>query len=407
MALALLGFAFVGCASGPEFPEVSEFGAAPETTPASAPEPVSSPEPAPAHTEPTRAEGATAAIRGMLPPFLGGTSSGSEAKPVPEEPGGYSIVGVFYATNRERTGSLEPKRFYNETRGDLEYGRAYVTIPQSHQHGLLETRRFYELLTDEDPDDHITVAQLRPYGSEDIFLEGLRRGFRGKDPREVLLVVHGFNSSFEMSVRRTAQIACDTDFAGTPLVFSWASRGKRNLVPSTADAAEIESAQPHLTDLLLRLETEDRFQRVHIFAHSIGARLLSHSIRRAREQGFRKPIGNIVLASPDIRADAFEKELLPSLEPVTRRVSLYYNWRDVALAGSGMLRQRERLGSGFVPVSSVDNIDVSRVSVDFLGHADYTSSLPVIRDIGLLLNQGKPPPARGLKRAENGAWIFP
>jgi len=249
MALALLGFAFVGCASGPEFPEVSEFGAAPETTPASAPEPVSSPEPAPAHTEPTRAEGATAAIRGMLPPFLGGTSSGSEAKPVPEEPGGYSIVGVFYATNRERTGSLEPKRFYNETRGDLEYGRAYVTIPQSHQHGLLETRRFYELLTDEDPDDHITVAQLRPYGSEDIFLEGLRRGFRGKDPREVLLVVHGFNSSFEMSVRRTAQIACDTDFAGTPLVFSWASRGKRNLVPSTADAAEIESAQPHLTDL--------------------------------------------------------------------------------------------------------------------------------------------------------------
>jgi len=75
---------------------------------------------------------------------------------------GFTEVEVFYATDRKRTGADEPSRFFGFERGDLQYGRAQVTIPNRHRPGAIEVPSIWRLEFAEDDKKPTRARYIAP-----------------------------------------------------------------------------------------------------------------------------------------------------------------------------------------------------------------------------------------------------
>ena len=51
-----------------------------------------------------------------------------------------------------------------------------------------------------------------------------------------MLFVHGYNTGFDTAVYRATQIAHDSGYPGTPVLFSWASGGNDQAMSTTGKA---------------------------------------------------------------------------------------------------------------------------------------------------------------------------
>ena len=68
-----------------------------------------------------------------------------------------TLVRVFYATDRARTGSRDPDDFHGGDFAELEYGRVEVSIPPGHEVGKLESPSILRFEFRADPDKHVAV----------------------------------------------------------------------------------------------------------------------------------------------------------------------------------------------------------------------------------------------------------
>lgn len=75
---------------------------------------------------------------------------------------------VFYATDRERSGSTTPNDFYAAGRGELAYGVAGVSIPRRHERGELEAPVWWKLEFSEDPARHVVLLSVEPMKPADF-----------------------------------------------------------------------------------------------------------------------------------------------------------------------------------------------------------------------------------------------
>ena len=86
------------------------------------------------------------------------------------------------------------------------------------------------------------------------------------------MFIHGFNVSFGLAARRTAQLSYDLKFQGVSMLYSWPSQGK--LAAYTSDEDKILWTRPRLQAFLTLVATELGVAGVHIIAHSMGNRAL-------------------------------------------------------------------------------------------------------------------------------------
>jgi esterase/lipase superfamily enzyme len=116
----------------------------------------------------------------------------------------------------------------------------------------------------------------------------------------------------------------------------------------------------------------------------------------------------IVLAAPDVDRAAFVS-LVSQIRAPKGGITLYVSDRDQALAASHLLFHKEpRAGEGgtnAVMMDGVDTIDVSRISMDALGHSYYGDSSTVVQDL-LAFFKGKAPPRPGLTRIPVGGRAY-
>lgn len=90
-------------------------------------------------------------------------------------------------------------------------------------------------------------------------------------PPVALVFIHDFNVKFDAAVRRTAQIAYDLHFEGTPILYSWPSEGKLSSYWIDEDNARQSATRFHA--FLPMVLTEVGARTVHVIAHSIGNRV--------------------------------------------------------------------------------------------------------------------------------------
>ncbi|MBD3733520.1 MAG: alpha/beta hydrolase [Sphingopyxis sp.] len=247
----------------------------------------------------------------------------------------------------------------------------------------------------------------------------------------VLLYVHGYRETFETTSKDAAQIARMTGFDGPIVEYSWPSQGE--VLKYAVDETNMYHDVRNFRDFLRSLADKPWVKEIVIVSHSLGARLVIPAIgsadrlsRRAERTG---NISNVILASPDVDRETFERDIVeevlaPDRVALGRRITVYTSLKDKALALSRALHGYPRLGSPycFDPFQAADLkakglpercypagvpgltvIDTTDVSRGASGHSNFLRSAVVCRDfIDVIADK----PARPQRVATHLSHVF-
>ncbi|SEG26460.1 alpha/beta hydrolase [Marinobacterium lutimaris] len=319
----------------------------------------------------------------------------------------YVRVRVFFGSNRNYDPHAdEPGELFGNDRGTLRLGSLWVSIPANHEPGKLETPSLLSLMG-EDPSEHVMLQSVDLLDKE-AFVSQLGDAASQLPDRRMLLYIHGYNNSFEEAARRSAQIAYDLSVENVhyvPLLFTWPSGD--SIIPTQYTRAwtNKEWAVSDLVQFLELAVLETGIDNVHVLAHSMGTNLFSSAslVMAGREQDADIRFGEVLLAAPDIDAETFYRLLLPRLQTLAERTTVYMASQDVALHVSKVVHSGyRRLGDSSdspLILQGVDVVDVSELNTSDMGHAYYAAIRELLSDIGSTL-RGITPDLRRLSSQE-------
>lgn len=364
------------------------------------PPPAPAPEPAPAPPPP--AASAPDPVGSGAPPEAGAGAPPVEA--AKSEQGEWDVVPVFYGTDRAQKPN-DKRLDYGSDRGRrLELGRALVTVPRIHKVPSIERpwaiRVFNITLYEEaeDPNRHFTMDEIKALSEQEFLAlvrERLAASARYKD--HAFIFVHGYNTSFDYALYRTAQIAYDLKFDGAPFAYSWPSGG--GLASYTYDRESSGQAEPYLKEFVELVVNKTGAQSISIIAHSMGNQptlQVLRDLRRSAPGNVR--ISQVILAAPDVDRDNFVN-IARDIQGLASGVTLYAAGNDRALTVSrnfygGIPRAGDVPTTGPLVLPGIDTIDVSAASMDSLGlnHSGYAENNALLQDIAALIATGMRPP---------------
>lgn len=201
-----------------------------------------------------------------------------------EEPARRTLVRFPFATDRAKGNPAAPNEYFLGRQADT-LGECVVSIPPGHKSGKVERpwsifgHEFEEKLN-----DHVVLTAVRE-SLRAHFFEGLRTRMHEAaarlgplDARDVLVFVHGYNTTFAEAAWRTAQLSHDLRFPGVALLYSWSSAGDTKAY--LADGENARLSAPHLRQLLVDLASVPDTRYVHVVAHSMGNRVVTEALMR-------------------------------------------------------------------------------------------------------------------------------
>src|SRR5437879_757164 len=180
-----------------------------------------------------------------------------------------AVVRVFFATDRNFTGSNKPAEMFGVDRAPISYGACEVSIPRDHQMGELESPSVWRLEIREDPTKHVVLLNVVAQ-PKDTFFTNVAARVRASPKTSAFLFVHGYNVTFEDAARRTAQISYDLGFEGAPVFYSWPSQGTFEGYP--VDETNIEWTQANLKLFLEDFLNKTDAERINLIEHDMGTR---------------------------------------------------------------------------------------------------------------------------------------
>lgn len=286
-----------------------------------------------------------------------------------------------------------------ERSGRTRYAVYKMGVPPGHRPGKIE----WPNSRPPDAATEICVLASEPLDRSG-FARRLARATGGARGRSVLVLVHGYNTGFALSLLRSTQILHDSELDVAPVLFSWASRGKLSGYGYDRESASM--ARDAFEDLLRQLDENPEVGSVSILAHSMGTWLTMETLRQmgiARRGGLGK-IRDIVLAAPDIDPEEFRgqwqraREILPECR--TQRITIYASRDDVALRTSakvwgneerlGLLDPNARAFPAWMGGQGVTVIDITRMKAgDPISHSKYANAPGLPGEIGRLIASGR------------------
>ncbi|MBS1872691.1 MAG: alpha/beta fold hydrolase [Acidobacteria bacterium] len=323
----------------------------------------------------------------------------------------YRIYQLFYATDRKSTKSKDPETYYSADRNDngqLELGVCDVSVPVTHQKGVLESPSIFRLEFQYDPEKHVVMRLPTPTGA-DPFYEKLSARVKQSTRKEAFVFIHGYNTTFADAARKAVQLAADLSFDGAPILYSWPSMGQFRGYFS--DEKNVAWSVPHLDAFLAQVAERSGATRIHLIAHSMGNRAMTGALKEIGKRRTGPKFQQIVLAAPDIRVNQI-RQLEEAMLPLAHRVTLYASRNDDALILARIIDGIARAGENIndVVVPGIDAVDASAVRTDFIGHGYFAASTSVISDLRQLLHEDAAPQTRRLlpaKLANLLYWVIP
>lgn len=361
-------------------------------------------------------------------------ASYSTSTPVPLAEN-YASVRIFYGTDRKNEGSAAQPSFGADRGHALNVGVATISIPKVHDLGKVETPGFFRTLSlkvtgkSADPNRHFTVVSAGVLSTKEFISaaketlsadQGVATGaprFKG----HAFVFVHGYATTFESALFRTAQLANDLNFNGLPLLYSWPSAGDSlNPLKYWKDKDSADAALPYMKEFLDLVVRETGAEKVHLISHSMGTRPTMEVLKSYKNDKPGSPMfSQIVLAAPDIDRDVFAN-LAAAVSGTAKLTTLYASGMDRAMlasraAADGNVRAGDITDDGASVVTGIDSIDVTKISTDplALNHSAYAERAAILSDIGALLLTGTRPPdtrttiLRSVKGKWGEYWRFP
>jgi esterase/lipase superfamily enzyme len=293
------------------------------------------------------------------------------------------IVPIFSASTRKNDMSSKANTEAVQTHFSLNM----ISVPSIHQAGLIERASFGK----DDPKKHFVLAS-RSELDEDEFKNALAAHVSGRvgRNRDVLLFVHGFNTSAEDARNRLAQIMTDSHFGGVGVMFTWPSEGA--LLAYESDKERATASRDAVEQTIADLAATPGVGRVHILAHSMGTWLAMEALRQHAISGHPNldgHLGDVMLAAPDIDLDVF-KQQMARLKGA--RVSVFASANDRALSISSTIAgNRPRLGIIDVHNQAIrdelDNLgvktyDITQNGTGLIQHDTFAEAPAVVSIIG-------------------------
>jgi esterase/lipase superfamily enzyme len=301
-------------------------------------------------------------------------------------------VSIFVDSTRKGEGGASSEAAVaNGARFSLQM----IGVPPAHEPGKVERAAFGS----EDPQEHFTMRSRRGLDETAFFAE-LASHISGRigSNRDVLLYVHGFNTSYDEACFRLAQIVDDARFGGVAVLYTWPAAG--SLLDYGAAKENATIAGDALSKLLHRLSELPDNGRVHILAHSMGAWLAMEALRENAISGspdLSGKLGDVMLAAPDIDLNVFRQQLA-RLDPSHVFVLVSSNDRALSLSRT-LAGDRQRLGA-LDPNNPSDRTaledlgvkayDLSRESTGLIGHGTYADAPQAVRTIAAQITEQRP-----------------
>ncbi|MDE2362313.1 MAG: alpha/beta hydrolase [Hyphomicrobiales bacterium] len=328
----------------------------------------------------------------MLALALGGCNGATSFSAMASDVG--SVGGYF---SRQKGDPLQVAMFVASTRKSADGVAAFslqtVSVPPGHKPGEIESPHFGA----PDPRSDFAVLRSRSLDPE-AFRAELASHISGRvgNSRDVLLYVHGFNTSLEEARFRLAQIVADGGFTGVPVLFAWKSKGELFAYESDKEAAT--ASRDALERLISDLSHTPGVGRVQVLAHSMGAWLTMEALREnaiAGHPDLDGKLGSVMLAAPDIDLSVFRQQVA-RLD--ASHVSVFVSHDDRALSLSSRIAgSRQRLGAmdpsnpkdaAAIDAMGVHVYDLSLLrSGGWVGHDIYANAPEAVRQIGATLTR--------------------
>lgn len=325
---------------------------------------------------------------------------------------GFKAYEIFYATDRSSPDADDASEGlpFGKRRGPMSYGVATVTVPNLASILVGEKTVDTAVMEKFDPNKHFTIQRLDTLGAPE-FLARARAATAGAKPNDVLVYLHGYLNDFKAALFRAAQLKHDLEFPGPVVAYSWPSQGA--VAGYTLDEANVEWSAHNFRRFLDALTASTGTARVHVLAHSMGNRALVAALReRACERGPAK-LHHVILAAPDIDAEVFRRDVVPTFSGAAKRVTLYVSEDDKALKASHLVHGHgyERAGETRIVSPNMDTVDTSGLGAKWfeLSHSYFAETKRVLQDIKRLLLSDAPPAVRELKprtTPEGQYWTF-
>lgn len=264
---------------------------------------------------------------------------------------------------------------------EVTFGRYTVSIPPEREAGSIPRQRNRQT---PDLERHFMLAEALPLQPA-AFTAAVRAQLAEQPPaqREVVIFVHGFNTTFAEGTYRTAQMKHDLQLPGVMTHFSWPSLGEPLAYVHDRDSALF--SRDGLIEMIHRVRDAGP-ERIILIAHSMGSQLMMEALRQmalARDPALER-IGGVVLIAPDIDVSVFRQQAR-TIGRLPQPFLIVVSQRDRALQLSARLTgEPQRLGNLPSP-EAVRDLPVTLVDVTAFGSGDghfTVASSPAL--IGLL-----------------------
>jgi esterase/lipase superfamily enzyme len=186
---------------------------------------------------------------------------------------------------------------------------------------------------------------------------------------DVLVYVHGYNTTFETAALDAARLSDGIKFVGDTMVFSWPSRA--NLLDYGYDRESAMWSRDALQQVLEGLIASPVVGHIHIVAHSIGTMLTMEALRQLYAQlrgEAANRIGVVVFASPDIDVDGFSSSV-QRIGPLARKIIVVTAANDRALAVS------QWIAGGVIRVGAAETAQLERMGIRVIDASQQGSGI--------------------------------
>ena len=309
--------------------------------------------------------------------------------PAPEAPRKRTMRSpVFFATDRNDEGTADyATRFGSRRLDPFEFTCGYLGSP-AHNSG----------------EPHLPPAPKTLIKGAEECARAIVARTREAGGAKVMIVIHGFNTSFDDLAWRALQLGSDVNYDGAIVGWSWPSEG--SAFGYAYDEDSNAWSEPHLVELVTEIAAAGPELQLDFVAHSMGNRILLQMLREFAQAKTKMRIGAAVFAAPDVAQDVFRDQIRLARKIGVIR-TLYASQYDRAILISESYHQSPRAGSGgdnILVTGGVESVD-ARLS----GHSYVFDEPRAMQDFKQILNQATMAAARGLETKEKSGstyWVI-
>ncbi len=210
--------------------------------------------------------------------------------------------------------------------------------------------------------------------------------------RNIVIYVHGANSTVERAAGQAAQLRHFTGQNAVVLLFAWPTA--ENFLVYPRDIETAFGAAPQLARLVGLLATHTQVRKINLLSYSAGGTVASDGLARvglySRERGFDPKLGQVHHSAPDADLRDFVGDLR-DYASVAQRVTVGLNMEDSALRLSEVLNRGSRAGRP-------DLRELSPGDMRFLQQAN--------RELGLEIVRVRPGDLKGVGSRSHAFWYM-